>query len=1306
MRRFTLLFVAMAMAALSNFTLAQKQNAEQKATLIITSEPVLKVPSLATQIANGTFIPGEDIEKEFNPKQWGKNVAVPGKGFPKGVDPLWEQQQKAPKTPGKAPILTFEAASATATPTDPTGAVGPNHFVNSWNSSFRIWDKAGNPLTAVASLQTIFPGTMGDPIVMYDRYADRFFISEFYETTSDQGFDVAVSQGPDPVNDGWYVYRFSTNTFPDYPKYSIWSDAYYITANKNQTTAGTSEVVFALERDKMLSGDPTAQMVGFPLTDIVTNGFYSPLGFNCNGSTLPPPGNAPIVYMQDDVWTDVSTDHLKVWNINVDWTTPSNSTISTPQIINTTPFDGLFDGGSFVNLPQPSGSDIDALQATIMYMAQYRRFPTYNTVVFNFVVDLDGNDDHAGIRWYELRQPNDGDPWTIYQEGTYAQPDGHSAFSGNMCMDGNGNIALAYTVVSSSIVPCLRYTGRLASDPLGTMTMSEEVIKNGTSVDPYSRYGDYSQMTIDPTDDATFWSIGEVFVDQRDSWVGTFMFAPPALTAAFSGSPTAVCTGSTVTFTDQSLGSPTSWDWTFNGGTPSSYSGQNPPAVTYNTPGTYDVSLTVGDGTDTHTETKTGYITVNDVIADFAATPETVIVGNTITFTDLSGCAPTGWEWSFPGGTPSTYSGQNPPAILYDTEGTYDVTLTVTKGSASDVMTKTGYITVVPPVFTIQNGSITTCQGTFYDSGGASGSYSNGEDYIFTIYSATPGAQLEVNFTTFDVEYQGSCNYDYLNIYNGENTSATQIGEYCGTSSPGLVTSSNAAGALTFEWHSDGLVTNTGWAATISCSTNPPVADFSASNTIPLINTDVIFTDLSSGGPSAWQWTFSPNNVIYINGTNANSQNPEVQFTQLGSYDVTLEVTGDYGTDTEIKTGYIIVVDAPLCTYCPSSFTNTSDDWISNVSFNTIQNPSGSVGYEDYTGISTEIEQGMSYPIDIEVTVSGSWNQYIWVWFDWNLDCDFDDPNEAYYIGTTPGTAGTFILSGSVDIPADAIPGISQMRVIERYSQDPGPCDVATWGETEDYTVIVKESGFRVELTAFLEGPYNPGTGFMETTLNNSGFVPGSQPYNPVLPYYNNNDPVWLYTGTETVGTVPVDAVDWVVVQLRDADVPGNATSATILDTQAAFIRSDGAIVGMDGVSNLLFDVTVSQNLYVVLFHRNHLGIISANALTETGGIYSYDFTSASTQTYGGTNAVKELEPGVWGMVAADGDANGLIQNTDETTVWKADLGSSGYTGGDFDMNGLTQNTDETDVWKPNLGGGGQVPAKTTGSGFKSFVPW
>lgn len=1261
------LFMAMLVIAMFQ-TQAQKTNQKQRATLIVTSETVIDVPSIASQIADGTFIPAEDLKKEMNPKRWGKNTSDPSKGLPRGNDPLWEKQVQVTKSPGKAPILTFEAASSGSTPTDPTGAVGPNHFLNSWNSSFRIFDKAGNPLISASSLANIFPGTLGDPIVLYDRYADRFFISEFYSN----GFDVAVSQGPDPVNDGWHVYRFATNTFPDYPKFNVWSDGYYITANKDQNSPTSSEVVFALERDKMLTGDPTAQMVGFSLPGCITSGFYSPAGFNCNGSTLPPAGNAPIVYMQDDVWTGVSVDHLKIWSVNVNWTTPANSTISTPQEINTTAFDGLFDGGSFSNLPQPSGSDIDALQATIMYMAQYRRFSEYNSVVFNFVVDLDGGDDYAGIRWYELRQTNDGDPWTIHQEGTYAPTSGHSAFSGNMCMDASGNIALAYTSVSATLNPALRYTGRLASDPLGTMTMAEEIIYNGTTNDPSTRYGDYSQMTIDPTDDATFWSIGEVFNSGRKNWVGVFQFAPPVLTAEFTASPTSVCNGGSVAFTDASVGSPTSWSWSFPGGSPASYNGQNPPAITYVSSGSYNVTLTVGDGVDTDAETKTNYISVESVIADFSGTPQSVVKGNTVTFTDLSDCNPTSWSWSFPGGSPASYSGQNPPAILYNTEGSYEVSLIVSNGSGSNTKTVPAYITVVGPEFNMQNGTVTTCEGNFYDAGGLTGAYTNDEDFIMTFYSSAAGAQLEFVFSQFDVEANTTCSYDYLNIYDGENTSAPLIGQYCGTDSPGTINSSNVAGALTFEWHSDVSVTGPGWTAAIACSTSPPVADFDASNTSPAPGADVLFTDLSSNGPTAWTWTISPSSHSFVNGTNANSQNPEVQFADFVPYTVSLNASNPYGSDSETKANYINVTS---CTYCVAGGSTGDEEWISSVSFNTINNSSvAATGYTDYTSISTDVSPGSIYNVSISCGSSGSWTENYWVYFDWNQDCDFDDANEGFDLGETSGP-GTLDLD--ITIPTDAATGAVRMRTFLKYSSDPlDGCDAFSFGEVEDYTINVLGSDISLNLKVLLEGPFNG------TTLNTdlTSVLPLAQPYN-VAP--------WNYSGTESVGALDADYVDWVLVELRDALTAAQANSGTLLARQAAFINTAGEVLASDGNPILSFTETIASNLFVVIHHRNHLSVMSANPVIESGGIYTYDFSTSVAQAF---QSGEKLVNGKAVMFAADGNSDGMVNSLDETPVWETEAGEEGFLNSDYNLDGQTDNKDKDDYWAPNTGQGTQVP--------------
>ena len=525
MKRYLLLFILVFLVSI--LTQGQTNKEKTKATTISESKTVKVVPSIASQIENGTFIPAVDIKKEYNPKRRDGNKVVPGKGLPIGNDPLLMDNSLKTKNPSKTPIVSWDAGSGSATPTDPTAAVGPNHLVNAWNSSFRIWDKEGNALTSAASLSTIWPGeTTGDPIVLYDKFADRFLITQLTFSS----VLVAISQGPDPVNDDWYTYEFPMASLPDYPKYSVWSDGYYLTSNIFSGSASTSNVVFAINRDQVIAGAATAQIIGFPLPDIVTSGFYSPLGFNCNGPELPPAGDAPITYMQDDAWFGVSTDHLKVWTIDVDWVTPSNSTISDPQILDTEVFDGVFDGGSFSNLPQPSGSDIDALQATIMNLVQYRRFQDHNSAVLNFVVDLDNNDDHAGIRWIELRQDNDGEDWYIYQEGTYEQPNGHSAFCGGIAMDALGNIGLGYSVVSATQKVSIRYTGRYESDPLGQMTLVEDTIGEGLQNDGSSRYGDYGQMTIDPVDDKTFWHIGEYFhSNARKNVVGAFKLAPDFL---------------------------------------------------------------------------------------------------------------------------------------------------------------------------------------------------------------------------------------------------------------------------------------------------------------------------------------------------------------------------------------------------------------------------------------------------------------------------------------------------------------------------------------------------------------------------------------------------------------------------------------------------------------------------------------------------------------------------------------------------------------------------------------------------------
>ena len=190
----------------------------------------------------------------------------------------------------------------------------------------------------------------------------------------------------------------------------------------------------------------------------------------------------------------------------MDWTTTSNSTISSPYQIAVSSFDSGFTGG-WDNITQPGTSvKLDAVPEAFMFMASYREFSSYNTMVMCHTVDVD-NTNHAGIRWYELRQ-TPGANWTLYQEGTYA-PDGDSRWLGSINMDKYGNIALAYCVSGTSTYPSLRYTGRYAGGQLGEMNFLEQsAIEGSSSKSGDNRWGDYAQMTIDPSDDATFWHTG------------------------------------------------------------------------------------------------------------------------------------------------------------------------------------------------------------------------------------------------------------------------------------------------------------------------------------------------------------------------------------------------------------------------------------------------------------------------------------------------------------------------------------------------------------------------------------------------------------------------------------------------------------------------------------------------------------------------------------------------------------------------------------------------------------------------------
>jgi PKD repeat protein len=354
-----------------------------------------------------------------------------------------------------------------------------------------------------------------------------------------------------------------------------------------------------LEKDKMITGDPNAQMLFFNLG----TSYGSLLPADWDGSTAPPAGSPNYL-------ANLGANSLRIWQASVDWTNTSNSSVSLIKTLTTQSF-----SYSGITINQPGTSQtLDPLQDRLMHRLQYRNFGNYQVMLTNHTVNANGAG-QAGVRWYELR--NYGSGWNIYQQGTYAPNDGDDRWMASIAMNGNGDIGLGYSVSSSSTYPSIRFTGQTAAQSgTGQMDVTETSIKAGSkSQTGVNRWGDYSMMSIDPSNDATFWYTNE-YSNGGWSWmtqIASFSFgsssvSPPV--ANFSGTPTSILVGGSVNFTDLSTNNPTSWSWTFLGGTSSTSTLQN-PTVTYNTAGTYNVTLTASNSVGSNTLTKSGYITVS-----------------------------------------------------------------------------------------------------------------------------------------------------------------------------------------------------------------------------------------------------------------------------------------------------------------------------------------------------------------------------------------------------------------------------------------------------------------------------------------------------------------------------------------------------------------------------------------------------------------------------------------------------------------------------------------------------------------------
>lgn len=407
--------------------------------------------------------------------------------------------------PISAPLVNFDGLPATGfVPPDTVGDVGPNHYIQAVNVQFAIYDKVGTLLVGPSNINSLWVAANtndacefnnhGDPVVQYDHLADRWLISQFAIPGPDVHECVAISRTADPVTGGWFLYDFTMSAFPDYPKIGVWPDAYYMGTNAGYPTGHA----WAFDRANMLNGNP-ASVIGF-------FGFGTFMLPSDLEGPPPPPGTPNIFLRFVDGAEFGGTDRLEMREFHVDFANPALSSFNALPDLLTAPFDSNLCGFFFrvPCIPQPGTTQLlDVLRGEPMYRLQYRNFGTHESLVVNHDVDINGAD-LAGIRWYELRKVG-ASPWSIFQQGDYS-PDGTHRWMGSIAMDKNGNMALGYSISSTTTSPSIRYTGREQGEPLGTMPQGEFTIVNGGGSQGFSeRWGDYSSMNVDPTDDCTFW---------------------------------------------------------------------------------------------------------------------------------------------------------------------------------------------------------------------------------------------------------------------------------------------------------------------------------------------------------------------------------------------------------------------------------------------------------------------------------------------------------------------------------------------------------------------------------------------------------------------------------------------------------------------------------------------------------------------------------------------------------------------------------------------------------------------------------
>ncbi len=563
-------------AAVGNTASAENQTGVRRGAVVRWAEgPSLSAP--LGLMANAAVEAGEG-EPEAPLRR-----PIGGNTFPNFVEknPDYGSQHLTPNMP---PILVrfaglgfgFPGFSPSGTPPDTNGDVGPNHYVHIVNSSFVVLDKTDGHVLPPGPMRINVPfmgfggangacatTNQGDPLIIYDRHADRWIISQLTPVHFASGPNyecVAISRTGDPTLQ-WYRYAFGPytvqngiNALNDYPKTGVWPDAYYTTYN--MFTAQSA----GFRGAKFVVWERAAMVAGFPAREIEFQTFSDPRGMDGYGGALPsdwdgrffPPANAPNLIISDDNTPAGQPGRgpvLQIWKIHVDWINPEQSTITDipencppailngpcPILVNVNNFKLPCDDTAGNCVPQVDTTNrLDTLGDRLMYRLPYRNFPAdHESILVSRSVDP-GTNAPVAVRWYELQNPigqTFADGQRLVQQGTHMPNDGKYRWMMSMAQDHVGNMAVGMSQSSPNIHPEIWIAGRKFDDPPNTLPQDEVQMTQGTSSDNTpTRWGDYSMLVLDPVDDCTFWYTTEYMAAPQTSGfeyrtdVGNFKF--------------------------------------------------------------------------------------------------------------------------------------------------------------------------------------------------------------------------------------------------------------------------------------------------------------------------------------------------------------------------------------------------------------------------------------------------------------------------------------------------------------------------------------------------------------------------------------------------------------------------------------------------------------------------------------------------------------------------------------------------------------------------------------------------------------